>query len=354
VGGSVTYTVNAAISASAAAGALDNTATVTPPPTVADLNLSNNSATDSDVIVQSADLAITKTDGVTVVAPGGSVTYIITASNAGPSNATGATVADAFPAMLTGSWTCAGAGGGTCTASGVGNINDTVNLPVGASVTYTVNATLSSSATGTISNTATIAAPAGVTDPNPGNNAATDTDAITVISFSAPSATGTGTITASFTPAGGCTFTAPQFIGPPPGAPPIPPVAPVDKPSFPHGLFDFSVTGCSNAQALVFTITYPQALTPGTRYYKYGPTSADPTPHWYVLPAAIVGNTATFTIVDGGLGDDDLTANGVIVDQGGPGLPGGPNKVPTLDLRALLLLMLLMGAAAAVMIRRRR
>ena len=38
----------------------------------------------------------------------------------------GATVADTFPASLTCTWTCAGAGGGTCTASGSGNINDTV------------------------------------------------------------------------------------------------------------------------------------------------------------------------------------------------------------------------------------
>ena len=65
------------------------------------------------------------------------MTYTITASNAGPDPVTGGTVADTFPAVLTCTWTCVGAGGGTCTASGSGNINDTVNLPVGASVTYT-------------------------------------------------------------------------------------------------------------------------------------------------------------------------------------------------------------------------
>ena len=74
------------------------------------------------------------------VTAGGSVTYTIAASNAGPSNATGATVADTFPAALTATWTCVGAGGGTCTAAGSGNINDTVNLPAGGSVTYTVTA----------------------------------------------------------------------------------------------------------------------------------------------------------------------------------------------------------------------
>ncbi|MEO6326575.1 MAG: putative Ig domain-containing protein, partial [Thermoanaerobaculia bacterium] len=176
-GGSVTYTVSATISA-AATGTLSNTATVTAPAGVTDPTPGNNSATDSDTLAPSADLSITKTDGVTTATPGGSVTYTITASNAGPSNATGATVADTFPASLTATWTCAGAGGGTCTAAGSGNINDTVNLPSGGSVTYTVSAAISASATGTLSNTATVTAPAGVTDPTPGNNSATDTDTL--------------------------------------------------------------------------------------------------------------------------------------------------------------------------------
>ncbi len=91
----------------------------------------------SSVCSPVADLAITKTDGVVTAVPGGSVTYTITASNAGPDPVTGGTVADTFPAVLTCTWTCVGAGGGTCTAAGSGNLNDTVNLPVGASVTYT-------------------------------------------------------------------------------------------------------------------------------------------------------------------------------------------------------------------------
>ncbi len=42
----------------------------------------------------SADLSITKDDGVTMATPGGQVTYTITASNAGPDDVTGATVDD--------------------------------------------------------------------------------------------------------------------------------------------------------------------------------------------------------------------------------------------------------------------
>ncbi len=176
-GSSVTYTANCTI-ASSATGTLSNTATVSAPAGVPDPTTANNSATDTDTLAPSADLAITKTDGVTTATPGGSVTYSITASNAGPSNATGATVADTFPASLTCSWTCAGAGGGTCSSPGSGNINTTVNLPAGGSVTYTANCTIAGSATGTLSNTASVSAPAGVTDPTPGNNSATDSDTL--------------------------------------------------------------------------------------------------------------------------------------------------------------------------------
>ena len=176
-GGSVTYTASCGIAASAT-GTLSNTATASS--SVTDPNPANNSATDSDTLTPQADLAITKTDGVTTVVPGGSVTYTIVASNAGPSNAPGTSVADTFPASLTCNWTCAGSGGGTCTAGPVaGNIADGVNLPAGGSVTYTASCAISGSATGSLVNTATVATGGGITDPTPGNNSATDSDTLT-------------------------------------------------------------------------------------------------------------------------------------------------------------------------------
>ncbi len=202
-GGSVTYTAACTIGAGAT-GSLSNTATVATSGSVTDPTPGNNSATDTDTLSSSANLAITNTDGVTTAAPGGSVTYTITASNAGPSNAPGSTVADTLPASLTCSWTCVGAGGGTCTASGSGNINDTVGLPSGGSVTYTASCNISLSASGSLSNTATVTAPFGVTDPTPANNSATDTDALS------PSAnlgiTNTDGVTTA-TPGGSVTYT---------------------------------------------------------------------------------------------------------------------------------------------------
>jgi predicted extracellular nuclease len=174
VGSSVTYTVNATLS-STAIGTLNNTATVSS--SVSDPNPANNSATDINTITQSADLSISKTSGGTSVIAGSPVTYTIIASNAGPSYVSSATVADTLPAVLqSATWTCVGAGGGTCTASGSGNLNDTVNLPAGASVTFVINATLSGTATGTLTNTATVSS--AVTDPDPANNSESDSDTI--------------------------------------------------------------------------------------------------------------------------------------------------------------------------------
>jgi uncharacterized repeat protein (TIGR01451 family) len=129
-----------------------------------------------------ADVSITKDDGVTEAYAGGSVTYTIAVANAGPENVSGFEVSDAFPADLTCSWTCAASGGATCTAGPVaGDIDDTVDLQAGSSVTYTAACTIDGAASGTLVNTATVAAPPGFVDSEPANNSATDTDTVVPI-----------------------------------------------------------------------------------------------------------------------------------------------------------------------------
>jgi uncharacterized repeat protein (TIGR01451 family) len=183
VGGSVTFSLAGTINLFAT-GSLSNTATVAAPAGFGDPNLANNSATDTDILLLPADLSITKTDGQTAAVPGQPVTYTIVASNAGPNAATGATVVDTLPEEITGAtWTCAGAGGGICAASGSGNINDTVNLPVGGTVAYSLTGTIDASARGSLGNTATVAAPAGIGDPNLANNSATDTDVLPGVDY---------------------------------------------------------------------------------------------------------------------------------------------------------------------------
>jgi uncharacterized repeat protein (TIGR01451 family) len=122
-----------------------------------------------------ADLSIAKTDnGASPLLPGQAITYTIVARNGGPTAATGATVADTFPASLTGvTWTCAASTGSSCTASGAGSLNQLANLAVGGTATYTVHATVVASAIRLVANTATITVPATSEDPNQANNSAT-------------------------------------------------------------------------------------------------------------------------------------------------------------------------------------
>ncbi len=128
----------------------------------------------------SADLAVTKTNGTTTSASGGTTTYTIVVTNNGADPVANAVVSDPLPTGITSAtWTCTGAGGGVCPSSGNGGINASVSIPAGGSLTFTMVANISASATGELTNTVTVILPAGVTDPVPGNNSATDTDTLT-------------------------------------------------------------------------------------------------------------------------------------------------------------------------------
>jgi len=69
--------------------------------------LSNNTATDTDNLTPAADLAITKTDGVTTGQCRQQPDLHHRRTNNGPSAVNGASISDAFPAaFLNASWTC--------------------------------------------------------------------------------------------------------------------------------------------------------------------------------------------------------------------------------------------------------
>jgi hypothetical protein len=95
-------------------------------------------------------------------------------------------VSDTFPAELTGvTWTCLGSNGGVCSAGGAGDIDESVSLPTGASVTFSAVATVDPAASGaTLANTAAVACSAGVTERDPTNNTATDTNTYPSVIFS--------------------------------------------------------------------------------------------------------------------------------------------------------------------------
>lgn len=121
----------------------------------------------------SADLSMVKTSDLALVSQG-LIQYALVVSNAGPSAVTGATVTDTFAAGLSNiSWTCVGINGAGCAGSGVGNIAQSVDLPVGGAVYYSILAAVPAPLPAQFSNTASVAVPAGVTDPVPGNDSST-------------------------------------------------------------------------------------------------------------------------------------------------------------------------------------
>jgi len=177
-GGTVTYTATADIDP-AATGSLANTATVAVPMGLVDTTPGNNSATDTNTLTASADLSISKTDNAIEHTPGTPVSYTIVAQNDGPSAVGDAEVSDTFAAPLSNcSWTSVAAGGASGNTNGAGNLADTLDMPVGSSVTYTATCDVDPAATGDLSNTATIGSKT-VEDPAAGNDSATDTSALT-------------------------------------------------------------------------------------------------------------------------------------------------------------------------------
>jgi len=168
--------------------------------------------------------------------------------------------------------------------------------------------------------------------------------------YTGPTATGTGLATAT-TSGGGptCGFVAAQFL-PLSSVPAVPP----GGVGFPHGLFDFTLRGCTPGAMITLNIEYPGPLPAGTTYWKFGPTQTDASYHWYPIPSTLSGRTVMFSIVDGGLGDDDLTPDGTLIDQGGPGQIAAATAIPAMSERGLGLLSLLLAAGAVAAQRRRK
>ncbi|MGC4773984.1 hypothetical protein [Micromonospora chalcea] len=163
-GGTLTYTISGTVPAGTT-GDLTNTTTVTPPEGVSDPGCTPNcTATVVTPGRPTVDLAVTKTATPNPYVPGTSLTYTVTVTNGGPSDAVGATVTDPLP--LPGfTWTCAASTGSTCAAAGTGDIDDTVTVLAGGTLTYTISGTVPAGTTGDLTNTATVTPPEGATDP---------------------------------------------------------------------------------------------------------------------------------------------------------------------------------------------
>ena len=112
---------------------------------------------------------------------------------------------------------------------------------------------------------------------------------------------------------------------------------------FPIGFLTISIDGLVPGDGADLTL---EGFDVGaiTDYYKYGPTPADASKHWYnfLFGQQTDGDSAVGTgmeifdgktvlyLVDGGRGDDDLLANGIISDIGGPAIVDATMNQPPL------------------------
>ena len=94
---------------------------------------------------------------------------------------------------------------------------------------------------------------------------------------------------------------------------------------FNDGIFQFTMTGVVGPTGRTVTLHNDDPAT-ANHYYAFGPTSDNPTFHWYDFMydsttgtgAEIVGNKIILHFVDGLRGDDDLKVNGSVTHTGGP------------------------------------
>ena len=173
-GANATVAIIVTVNSSTSCGAtLTNTAEVTsnePDPTS-----SNNIASADTSVICQTDLSIIKSDSPDPVYTGTHLTYALSVSNHGPSDATGVTVIDNLPTGV--AFVSATTSQGTCMqASGTVTCN-LGNLASGATATVTIVVTPTTG--GTITNTANVAG--NETDPNLTNNSASASTTVVLV-----------------------------------------------------------------------------------------------------------------------------------------------------------------------------
>ncbi len=172
--GKATFAITAVLASSSTAANVTNIATIDPGSTgIVDPDSTNNTASDVDTVTRSADVAVTKTSSNPTPHPGDTVTFTVTATNNGPSDAAAVTVLDSLQSGY--GFVSATPSTGSFTAP-----NWTIGaLAEGATATLDIVATVNSS--GNFSNTATVSST--TPDPTSANNSVKITPDIVELQF---------------------------------------------------------------------------------------------------------------------------------------------------------------------------
>jgi gliding motility-associated-like protein/uncharacterized repeat protein (TIGR01451 family) len=174
--------IQGTIDPAATSGTVTNKATATlAVPGTTDFNTTNNTSEITTGIISKSGISVIKSGPATALS-GTEITYTVTVVNAGPSNAIGAKIIDAVPAMLTNvSWTATATGNALIkddTGTGSGNAVQVISdLPAGAGnvITLTIKGKIDPAYTGSITNNAT------VTPAESGNDPVTSDQVVTQV-----------------------------------------------------------------------------------------------------------------------------------------------------------------------------
>ncbi len=159
------FTVDASSS-----GTITNTASVPDLSAAGENDITNNSAAADVTIVPEADLGVSQTVSLADAQAGSDLTYTVTVTNSGPSQATNVIAVDTLPAGVT-FVSGTGPNSEALTATGgVVNVNGG-NLANAGTFSFTINATVATGATGIQTNSVTVSSDAN--DPNGANDTAT-------------------------------------------------------------------------------------------------------------------------------------------------------------------------------------
>ncbi len=106
---------------------------------------------------------------------------------------------------------------------------------------------------------------------------------------------------------------------------------------FPHGLFNFTISGFSPGDSLTVTIKLPLCLPANSQFWIFSSQNK-----WFEIPMGDNDgdNLVTIELIDGGVGDEDGIKNGIIITRGGPVI------LPDLTLNSSDISFIPAGAAA--------
>jgi|GEM_PF-6239566 len=98
-----------------------------------------------------------------------------------------------------------------------------------------------------------------------------------------------------------------------------------DPKDYPYGMLDLAVKVPVSGMATTVTVHFDEPLPKRTVWMKYNPNTG-----WEDYTGKVVfknnRTTAVIQLVDGGVGDDDGIANGIIVDPSGPAISAAPDS----------------------------